>query len=948
MTFPISVELEIDGTWVDVSQRARMVPPTIHRGRPDETSTVAPTSTSIVFDNTDGFFTPRNPESPWYPHIQRGLPGRIAVDGGNPYLALSGATGSRATTPDTAALDITGDIFVAVEANQPVVDTPGTTYELAGKFVVSGNQRSWVFFLSATNGRLGFRWSTDGAAELTEFSPVALPRKTAGATAFAVWLDVNSAGVDRVVTFYTAPTIAGPWTVLGFPLVDAGTTSIFSSTAPLELGDIAGSGFSPFPGGIRRAQVRSGDSSGTIVANPDFTIQTIGATSFTDSASRAWTVQGEAKITNRQTRFVGNTTNIALEWPKATRRDSNDEGVATATFTLAGALQRMQQGTLKSALYRLVMAPSRSANIVGYWPLEDGRDSKLGHSPIPGAAPLRVSATVQFESDTSLTASGPLPTVSGGDAATWAVRVPRGNPATQWRVDWLINIPTPHTSPSSWSSMIVSTSGRAVSWSFSINDTDVFIAARDAAGTLLVSTSFSADSRMFGTWVLWSLNTEANAGAVDWSLDIVPLDLGITFGTSGSIASASVGVITGLTKGIQSAPPDGVSFGHFIVSTGLDLGWLSGADTAWVAETAAHRFWRLCQEEQIPAVIVGDNTMAIFFRGNLDKSEPMGPQGQRTLLELLQECADADHGILYEQRNAVGLAFRTGLSLVNQTSQVTLDLTQDGLADPFGPVLDDQRYRNDITVTSATGSSGHATTDPPPSSTDLYEESVELSLAGAVEIQDAILTTTAGLNWATHNQANNAASWLLHLGTWPELRLPQLATKLGRAGTAVINQWVDTDIGDRVTVSNLMRQYDRDVHQLLEGYEETLSLFAWDVNFNVSPAAPWGVGVLDATGTPDTGLARLDDGTTTTAAVVDATTTAILTNKTFASSGWTTSASYYPMLLELGGEVVQAGGAVDVFGFLTFSPCVRSVNGVVKAHASGIEIHVAEPIRLTR
>ena len=68
--YPILVELEIDGTWVDVSDRARRFPPVIRRGRSDEASQVQPTTATVVLENTDGELSPRNPESAWYPHIR--------------------------------------------------------------------------------------------------------------------------------------------------------------------------------------------------------------------------------------------------------------------------------------------------------------------------------------------------------------------------------------------------------------------------------------------------------------------------------------------------------------------------------------------------------------------------------------------------------------------------------------------------------------------------------------------------------------------------------------------------------------------------------------------------------------------------------------------------------------------------------------------------------------
>src|SRR5690606_12417880 len=51
-------------------------------------------------------------------------------------------------------------------------------------------------------------------------------------------LDVDDGNGNHVVTFYSAPTIAGPWIQLGDPQIASGTTSIFSGNADLCIGSI--------------------------------------------------------------------------------------------------------------------------------------------------------------------------------------------------------------------------------------------------------------------------------------------------------------------------------------------------------------------------------------------------------------------------------------------------------------------------------------------------------------------------------------------------------------------------------------------------------------------------------------------------------------------------------------------------------------------------------------
>ncbi|GII87695.1 hypothetical protein Ssi03_56850 [Sphaerisporangium siamense] len=148
---------------------------------------------------------------------------------------------------------------------------------------------------------------------LTEVSTLPVPAPPSGRRALRVTLDVNNGAAGRTTTFYYADTIAGPWTQLGDPVVTAGTTSIFDSTAGVELGDAADLTNSPVTGRFHGFELRSGIS-GSVVANPDFTTQTPGATSFADASGRTWTIAGQAEITNRQYRFHGEVSSWPPRW----------------------------------------------------------------------------------------------------------------------------------------------------------------------------------------------------------------------------------------------------------------------------------------------------------------------------------------------------------------------------------------------------------------------------------------------------------------------------------------------------------------------------------------------------------------------------------------------------------------------------------------------------------
>ena len=224
------------------------------------------------------------------------MPGAGPMDvAGDYYLSINGASGSNATTPDHANLDITGDMEVRVDATLDSWTTPtGTGMELFGKFAPPSNQ-SWLLWINS-NRRLVFRHSPDGTAIIDNVCPLALP-VTTGRLAVAAIIDVDNGAGSHSVFFFTAPTMAGPWSLLSATLT-AGTTSIFNSTASVGVGNVPISGFNAPSGRIHAAQIYAGTGSTDVRANPNFTAQPPGTTSFADTATtpKTWTVGAAASI----------------------------------------------------------------------------------------------------------------------------------------------------------------------------------------------------------------------------------------------------------------------------------------------------------------------------------------------------------------------------------------------------------------------------------------------------------------------------------------------------------------------------------------------------------------------------------------------------------------------------------------------------------------------------
>src|SRR3546814_19451392 len=86
----------------------------------------------------------------------------------------------------------------------------------------------------------------------------------------------------------------------------------------------------------------------------------------------------------------------------------------------------------------------------------------------------------------------------------------------------------------------------------------------------------------------------------------------------------------------------------------------------------------------------------------------MGAQRPDKLLDLFDEAAEADHGILGDTRDwadSTALKFITRHSLYNQVPRLTLGYEDDGeVHAPLDPTDDDQYTRNNVTVERERGS----------------------------------------------------------------------------------------------------------------------------------------------------------------------------------------------------------------------------------------------------
>lgn len=208
--------------------------------------------------------------------------------GGANALFSPVVAGNYASSPNAAALDITGDLSMWGKVRSSDY-TSGATQYIGGKYTTTGEQRSYNFHINST-GFLGIALSSagTGATATSATSTAALPVSDAT----DVYVGVTRRDSDNRIQFWYS-TDGTTYTQLGTDVTHT-TTDIFSSSAVMTVGAVSDVGH--FNGSIYRFSIWNGirdfnaGTGGTLVFDANFEAQATGTTSFTESSSNAATV----------------------------------------------------------------------------------------------------------------------------------------------------------------------------------------------------------------------------------------------------------------------------------------------------------------------------------------------------------------------------------------------------------------------------------------------------------------------------------------------------------------------------------------------------------------------------------------------------------------------------------------------------------------------------------
>jgi len=392
----------------------------------------------------------------------------------------------------------------------------------------------------------------------------------------------------------------------------------------------------------------------------------------------------------------------------------------------------------------------------------------------------------------------------------------------------------------------------------------------------------------------------------------------------------------GLTQSLTSAPLFRFLYSRFVNQTYVNIAhvavWADNtlanlpdvqdfhdAAMAYSGETAVDRITRVCGDGDIPIITAGISA----------ESMPMGPQFTETRLEQIRDVETTDMGILFETRNAPGLTYLSRASLYNQTPAFTLDYAAGQVFPPLEPVDDDQVTRNDVTATRRDGGSDRYTVDDGPLSTQDPPDGV-----GRYE-------TDVTVNPETDGFLSGIAAWVANIGTLDKARWPSVTVNLNSpnipSGLAISIK--DAEIGQRFVITNMDEAfvYD-DVSLIIVGYSETITPFIHTITFNCMPAEPYTVVEWSTSSTVgdfhwDTDGSELNSSVTSTA------TSLSVARSAGATCLWSTDGDATPFDIQVGGERMTVTNITSSTSPQTFT-VVRSVNGVVKAHAAGTDVRL--------
>lgn len=583
---------------------------------------------------------------------------------------------------------------------------------------------------------------------------------------------------------------------------------------------------------------------------------------------------------------------------------------------LGGPLTRVGfwRDALASALFTQIQG-AYAANLRGYFPLEDGRDStalqnvshptKTGRVNLANLAaadgPGGSGSVVEVQSGGTLSFPYASMSTTAGFQVAFAARISAAT-AT------LTDVFTFRT-----------TIGYTWRWRASTGSYGLRI--EDPDGAVILDESYLTGSGAeVGQWIYTRIKVRIVGANVQiepsWYAEKVGTFYGITtsyVGTAAKMGAPTAGTVPATTATV------GARYAHHFVVTGvadnLEAGAFIDAFNGYRRETAGARFGRLCGSRGLPYLI----------RGTVGITAPMGAQPLATFQDQLKQIRISEGGLIFDRGDNIGIVFATRDYLYSQAAAPVLDLTYPThITGSMIETTSAADIYNLVTAKNTTGSSataelktGRLGSQDPPVGAGRLDKTVEPNLASDGPLDDV-------------------ASWWLAFWTQPGPRFDSITIDVDNQPTLL----TACNAAEPGMFMRITGRTPDPLLLLITSTEQATNRKRNVFTFGVAAGAIFAVGVYDAA------TSRYDSSSTTLAAAATSSATTLLLRTTNYHDRWSTTA--LPYALNVAGERVTATAmtaAVYSSGYWTQTATVtRAVNGVSKAQLLGSEVHLADPV----
>lgn len=288
------------------------------------------------------------------------------------YVDLPGTSGNYVSTPDSAALSITGDIDLRIKV---AMDdwTPAAESQFVSKDDNGGAIRAWQFRVE-TNGTIGFIWFDSAGGVHVTTSTTSTSLVDGSVKWVRATLDVDNGAAGRDIKFYLSDDGVS-WSQLGATVTEAGTTNIRDTMGRVTIGAIGTTGAAGMlAGNVYYAEIRNGID-GTVVGRFDVSATEVTGsqtpTAVASSTGETWTINGTGWAWNAVSVQGAVTSVVTFQDRRVFTVSSVGVFAEEATF---GAVGRIDSGLITYG-----MPDDKVAVLID-----------LNHEPLPTASDIEV------------------------------------------------------------------------------------------------------------------------------------------------------------------------------------------------------------------------------------------------------------------------------------------------------------------------------------------------------------------------------------------------------------------------------------------------------------------------------------------------------------------------------------------------------------------------------